>query len=273
MNTPERLQQLLSEYLESFVNLADGYDGTPGRSSDMEQVIDRYSALITDEGCQDAWERLEREAPGAAERLAEQLRSASARCVAIMEKYRALKFLNGEEDRTDYFRNIESCIEQEFGSFHVAPESRVVMVGAGSFPMTPLLIAKRTGAEVTGIDIDEEAVELGRRVVEKLGGGLRIHLTNAFVEQLEMLQDATHIIFSSTVSVKYELLERLHSLTRGRVVAAMRYGDRIKSLFNYPRRDVDERKWRLVETVPRPGQVFDVALYERVAGASSAQAG
>jgi len=42
---------------------------------------------------------------------------------------------------------------------------------------------------------------------------------------------------------------------------AMRYGDRLKSLFNYPMQPVNERKWRLVDSVLRPGQVFDIALY------------
>jgi ubiquinone/menaquinone biosynthesis C-methylase UbiE len=195
------------------------------------------------------------------------LRTKSAACVAIMEKYRALKLLSGNTDRSGYFKNIESCIEEEFGSFRVTAESKVLMIGSGSFPMTPLLIAKRTGAEVVGIDIDEEAVELGRKVVERLGSGLRIRLENALIEHLDVTKDATHIIFSSTVANKYDLLDQLHSLTNEQVIVAMRYGDRLKSLFNYPMREADARRWRLVETVLRPDHVFDIALYEKARSA------
>jgi histidine 2-aminobutanoyltransferase len=42
---------------------------------------------------------------------------------------------------------------------------------------------------------------------------------------------------------------------------AMRFGDRLKSLFNFPMLQVDQRKWRLVDTIRRPEQVFDIALY------------
>lgn len=263
MNNPAKLRRLMAEYLQQFASMANRFDGTTDRSSELETVIDDYSAFITDEGNREAWEQLERESCADFAQLVEELRKTSARCVSIMEKYRALKLLNGNAARTEYFQNIESCIETEFGSFQVSSGSKVLMVGSGSFPMTPLLIARRTDAEVIGIDIDEEAIGLGRRVTEMLGSGLRIRLEHTLIEQLEEARDLTHIIFSSTIAQKYDLLDRLHPLTNERVVVAMRYGDRLKSLFNYPMQQADERKWKLVDTLLRPDHVFDIALYQK----------
>ncbi|MBB6689995.1 class I SAM-dependent methyltransferase [Cohnella xylanilytica] len=262
--TIDRIRTELASYHDKFTTLAYRYDGTLASSEELETTIDRYSDFITDAENHSLWDRLERDSSDELHRLAAGLRRSSAQCVTIMEKYRALKLLGGESERTDYFQNIEACIEQEFGSFRVASDSRVVLIGSGSFPMTPLFIAKRTGASVVGIDIDEEAVELGRKVIDRLGRGLNIRLLGGSAEHHpEELRMATHLIFSSTVSEKYELLDRLHALTDRQVVVAMRYGDRLKSLFNYPMREVDGRKWRLVETVLRPEQVFDIALYRR----------
>ncbi|MED1783756.1 SAM-dependent methyltransferase [Brevibacillus fortis] len=267
MNSPEQLQQHLTAFLERFNHLADRYDGTIQHSSKLEKIIDEYSTFITDERNSDAWEKLEQLKVSKLYQLVEDVRKSSAICVAIMEKYRALKLLDGIADKTDYFQNIESCIEEEFGSFQVTVDSKVLMVGSGSFPMTPLLIAKRTGAEVVGIDIDGEAIELGRSVVERLGSGLPIRLEKEFVERLDVTKDATHIIFSSTVANKYDLLEQLHPLTNDQVIVAMRYGNNMKSLFNYPMREVDVRKWRLIETILRPNHVFDIALYQKESAA------
>ena len=114
-----------------------------------------------------------------------------------------------------------------------------------------------------GVDIDEEAVVLGRKVVDLLGIGLKIRLEKASVEEIDDVKEATHIIFSSTVEHKYDLLDQLHSLTNERVVVAMRYGNQLKSLFNFPMREVDEKKWKLVENILRPKQVFDIALYAK----------
>nr|WP_174806335.1 SAM-dependent methyltransferase [Paenibacillus humicus] len=255
----------LSEYADGFASLAAAYDGTAGSSAELEAVIDRYSSLILEPRNTLMWEELIRREPEETERLAYRLRERSALCVALMEKYRALKLLEGAENDSGYFRNIEACIEEEFGSFTVTPESRVLMVGSGSFPMTPLLIARRTGAQVVGIDIDPEAVELGRKVVSRLGPELPIRLEASSVEQLDGLSTVTHIIFSSTVPVKYELLERLHPLTGEQTVVAMRYGGGLKSLFNYPIRQAADSRWRLAESLLKPGRIFDIALYRKAA--------
>lgn len=74
----------------------------------------------------------------------------------------------------------------------------------------------------------------------------------------------THIIFSSTIPIKYDILNELYTLTNDEVVVAMRYGDDIKALFNYPSQATDETQWRCEELQTRPKQIFDIALYRKV---------
>ncbi|SFS52948.1 hypothetical protein SAMN04488601_1011396 [Paenibacillus sp. 453mf] len=252
----------LKEYLERFEVMSNKYDSTTRYSHELELLIDEYAAYITNPANRSMWERLEPE-----EELGElvlNLRRSSAFCVAIMEKYRALKLLSGSSEQSAYFINIESCIEQEFGSFQVSPGSNVLLVGSGSFPMTPLLIAKRTGAQVVGVDIDQEAIDMGRSVLNILGPEYNIRLAQTPPEELESLEDFTHIIFSSTVEDKFNIMDRLYELTSDQVVVAMRYGEGLKSLFNFPLQEVDKLKWKLEEHVLRPDQVFDIALYKKV---------
>ena len=257
----QELLLALTDYRQRFSALARGYDGSTRRAAELEQLMGEFSAFVTDERNQAPLTALEREAPAGFADLVADLRMRSARCAAVMEKYRALDLLDGRARSAGYFDNVESCIEQEFGAFELSSTSKVLLVGSGAFPMTPLLLAERVGASVVGVDIDVEAVELGRRVVRRLGDGLDIRLEHVPVEALPFTGEATHVIFSSTVGAKYDLLDQLHSLTRDEVVVAMRFGDRLKSLFNFPMRSVDQRKWRLVDTIRRPEQVFDIALY------------
>ncbi|HWO95894.1 MAG TPA: methyltransferase domain-containing protein [Bacillus sp. (in: firmicutes)] len=263
MITLENIQKDLIEFLDRFNDLAGRYDHTINNCPELEILIDDYSKFIINERNKEAWDQLELQESNDLNQLVVDLRKKSALCVAIMEKYRALKLLNGNAEMTEYFKNIESCIEKEFGGFQVTSESKVLLVGSGSFPMTPLLIAKRTGAEVVGIDIDDEAIKLGLNVVEKLGSELNIRLEKISVENLDCTKDMTHIIFSSTVESKYDILDQLYTLTNENVVVAMRYGDRLKSLFNYPSREVDGQKWKMVENILRPDHVFDIALYRK----------
>lgn len=263
MNKVESFQNKLIEFSEKFDRLAGRYDHTVNNSSELENLIDEYSKFVTNRSNHEAWDLLGHHDSNEFLQLVMDLRRKSAFCVAIMEKYRALKLHEGNAEITDYFKNIESCIEEEFGSFQLSSDSKVLLIGSGAFPMTPILIAKRTGAEVVGLDIDDEAIELGRSVVEKFSSGLNIRLENRLVENLDFTKQASHIIFSSTVENKYDILDQLYSLTNKHVVVAMRYGEQIKSLFNFPLKEVNAQKWRLVEQVRRPDHLFDIALYQK----------
>lgn len=228
---------------------------------ELREIIDDYSSFITNPDHEKYWLHLDSSTEIVT--LIEKLRANSSVCVKLMEKYRALKLLHENEEIADYFRNIEDCIEKEFGGFQITNQSKVLLVGSGAFPMTLLLIAERTGAEVFGIDIDDEAIQLGRQVVHKLGKHLPIQIYNKPVEDLAAIQQISHIIFSSTVSCKYDILEQLYDVTKQDVIVAMRYGDGLKSLFNYPMRTVDATKWQLVEQIMHPQSVFDIALYQK----------
>lgn len=264
MNDLDVFLKLLNNYLEKFNTLSGKYDRTINNYLELESLIDEYSSFIINTRNQKMWEKLQQQENCDLNQLIVSLREKSSHCVAIMEKYRALKLLSGVAEITDYFKNIESCIEKEFGSFQITSNSKVLLVGSGSFPMTPLLIAKRTGAEVVGIDIDDEAIELGLGVVERLGTGSNIRLEKVLVENLDFTKDATHIICSSTVKEKYNILEQLHTLTNDNVVVAIRYGNQLKSLFNYPSREVDKQKWNKIDDILRPDDVFDIELYRKV---------
>lgn len=264
--TTDEQQEMLSslhEYLQRFTALADQYDGSASGAAELEQVMADYSKFVTDASHEDAFGELELEQPPAFAELVTGLRAQSSRCAAITEKHRALQLLDGQVTSVGYFDNVEACIEQELGACPPTADSKVLLVGSGSFPMTPLHLARSTGARIVGIDIDAEAIGLGRQVVHLLGRDLPITLEHISVDALPFTGDATHVIFSSTVPVKYDLLDLMHPLTRDDVVVAMRFGDGLKSLFNYPMQEVDPKKWRLVETVRRPGHVFDVALYAK----------
>ncbi|MCH1867439.1 hypothetical protein [Nocardioides sp. CFH 31398] len=255
------LREVLEDFRRRFADAVASYDGSTRHATALEQATAEYAALVTDERHEAPFAALV--ADPDALTLVDDLRAVSARCAAITEKYRALRLLDGAEATTGYFANVESCIADEFGALGPTSASSVLLVGSGSFPMTLLHVAALTDAAVAGVDIDPEAVDLGRRVVGHLDPRADITIERREPDELEFARRATHVVFSSTIPVKYALLDRLHPVTRDDVVVAMRYGDGLKSLFNYPRQEVDPQRWRLAETVRRPGQVFDVAVYTK----------
>lgn len=257
--TAQEMRTALENFVPRFESAIGNYDGSTHSAQELDELLGEYSTFITHKPFAQEFSAFSTQ-PGS-EELIIRLREISARGVAVMEKYRALHLLAGQSRPAEYFLNIESCIAEEFGAMAPKADSKVLLIGSGAFPMTLLSTAQLTGASTYGIDIDDEAIALGRQVVQLLGEGLEIGLSERRIDELDDIGQVTHVVISSTVAAKYELLEQLHALTRKDVVVAMRFGDNLKSLFNYPSQPVDSRLWRLERTVCQPDQVFDIALY------------
>lgn len=131
------------------------------------ELMDEYSSFIINRDNEEQWANMKES--NEILLLTDNLRMNASVCVQILEKYRALLLSHEQEAVTDYFRNIENCIGKEFGDFEITSQSKVLLIGSGSFPITLLMVAERTGADVFGIDIDDEAIQLGNQVVNKLG--------------------------------------------------------------------------------------------------------
>ena len=263
MNDKTIMIQRLNDFLSTFrrFNASDKRDKI--MYHEMEYVIGEFSSFILDKRNVELWNSMECQADAALTMLAEQLRNQSAFCVWTLEKYRAIELQENRRDVAGYFRNIEGCIESEFGSFEITCDSKVLMIGIGAFPMTPLLIAKKTGAEIVGIDTDSEAVDLAKEVIAIAYKNARIAIEERKVDQLEFTRIATHIIFASTVKEKFAILKQLHPLTDNGVVVAMRYGNGFKSLFNYPLERINDSLWQIVNNISQEENIFDIALYKK----------
>ena len=192
----------------------------------LETLMDDYEFILNPiyEQQFNAWRDVEEKA-----QLIKSLQYITAQCVKQVEVIRARRLLDGQA--SGYFDNIEHCIDEEFGQCSIASNDKLLLVRCIS--MTLIQVAK-TGASVIGIDIDPQAVDLGRRIVNVLAPNEDITITDQKVSELKDIKDVTHIIFSSTIPLKYSILEELYDLTNENVVVAMRFGDGIKAIFNYP---------------------------------------
>ncbi|MGF7047337.1 hypothetical protein J2T13_001842 [Paenibacillus sp. DS2015] len=263
MTDQDMLIQQLNTFLSEFRQLNILNNKNVNNYSEMEKTIGHFTSFILSKKNVKIWEGIERQKDDNLAKQVAEIRKQSALCVWNMEKYRALEFQDNRQDIADYFSNIEACIEMEFDNFEITSNSKVLLIGSGAFPMTPLFIAKKTGAKVVGIDIDPEAINLSRIIVNLLNKNSNITIENCTVDQLEFTQKATHIVFSSTIKEKFDILKQLHALTNKDVVVAMRYGNGLKSLFNYPLQNVESSLWNVVKSTAHPENVFDTVLYKK----------
>ncbi|PHK50153.1 staphylopine biosynthesis enzyme CntL [Staphylococcus edaphicus] len=257
ININEQLEIYLKAFEQRYTEVVQNNENI----HKLEELIERYSGFVLDQQYQQAytsWLDIKEK-----QRMTQQLADISAKSVKLMEELRAQRLLNGEASTSQYFENIEHCINEEFGQCKVRANDKLLLVGSGAYPMTLIQVAKEIGAEVIGIDIDDTAVDLGQRVAKTLAPEANIHISNKTVAQLEDIDTVTHIIFSSTVPIKYQILDQLYALTNNQVVISMRYGNGFKALFNYPMEETNLKKWKCVHKQLRANQIFDVAIYRK----------
>ncbi|GGH50116.1 hypothetical protein GCM10008014_15020 [Paenibacillus silvae] len=173
-----------------------------------------------------------------------QLRETSVQALCEMEKYQSALAIENRLNVSEYIEILSQSVRSELRDFQLDPHSKVLFIGSGAFPLSALTIAHETGAEVVCLDIDPEAVEKGRKVADTWGLADRIVFSGRPIAELSFVSKATHIIIASLVRNKLDILNDLKGRIQLDTRILMRYGNGLKSLFNYPVEEELSDDWR-----------------------------
>ncbi|WP_440108812.1 nicotianamine synthase family protein [Paenibacillus sp. QZ-Y1] len=173
-----------------------------------------------------------------------QLRETAVQALCEMEKYQSGLAIEQRLNISKYIETLSRSVRNELRIFRISDSSKVLFVGSGAFPLSALTIAQETNAEIVCLDIDLEAVEKGKRVAETSGLGNKIIFSGKPLKELSYVGEATHIVIASLVSNKLEILNDLKETIQPRTQIMMRYGNGLKSLFNYPLEEDLSDDWR-----------------------------
>lgn len=80
------------------------------------------------------------------------------------------KLITGEAEIEEYplYERFRRLIGAEVDLAQVTSKDRLLFIGSGPFPISPILFSQFTGASVDCFDVSEEACETSRRLVDKL---------------------------------------------------------------------------------------------------------
>ncbi|MBU2898074.1 nicotianamine synthase family protein [Vibrio hepatarius] len=195
----------------------------------LQKKLDDLCAWIMTESIQDLSDELKHHPEH--DRQLKRLRETSIRALCVLEKHQSKCAKSHQLDITDYLNRLSNTVHIELDSASVTPDSRVLFIGSGSYPLSAFTIAKLTGAAVHGVDIDEHAVSMANDLDHDA-------LPTSFGCQdlLAEFHDfkPTHILVASLVEHKWEILNRLKPFLTPSHRVLVRFGNGIKSAFNYP---------------------------------------
>lgn len=190
------------------------------------------------------------------------IRDLSTKILGIIEKEEARKILedaNSCFQYGQYGEELKLTVKQEIHDYKMTSQDHVLFVGSGSMPITAFTIAKETGAEITCVDIDKEALDLSKKVAIKLGFPNIIFENDLFSLPLDKY---SHIIIASLVPLKCEILENIRKSIPVTTKLILRYGNELKELFNYPIYQKEIKTF--IKTVIRDRDfIYDTLLLEK----------
>lgn len=174
----------------------------------------------------------------------EQLRETSVQALCDMEKYQSGLAIKQLLNVSEYIEILSRSVRNELRDFRIGHQSKVLFIGSGAFPLSALTIAHETHAKVVCLDIDPEAVEQGRKVAETWGLGDRIVFSGKPLKEISFVNEATHVVIASLVRNKLDILNDLKEKIQSGTRIMMRYGNGLKSIFNYPLEEDLSDDWR-----------------------------
>lgn len=184
------------------------------------------------------------------------IREISTKALGMIEKEEAQKIISNEKSEFNYGEELELAVKQEIYDYDMKKENNILFIGSGAMPITAFTISKEIGAKITCIDIDDEALNLSRKVAKKLGIYNIEFEKNLF--NLD-LNEYSHIIIASLVPLKCKILEELRDVD-AKII--LRYGNELKELFNYPICQKEIKKYE--KTLIRDRNfIYDSLLLER----------
>ncbi len=190
------------------------------------------------------------------------LRYISCKALCNLEKYQAncLKF--NLEDEFRYTRTLEKKVLVESKKLGINKDSKVVFIGSGAMPISAFAIAESIGSEIRCIDIDNEAIELSSEISKLLKLDDLITFSKDSLNDLDYLKEASHIIIASLVEDKMKIVKEIKDYLNKEAKIVLRYGNGIKSVFNYPLDTCSISGWKLNELNDRES-IYETIVLEK----------
>jgi len=90
---------------------------------------------------------------------------------------------NFEKIANFYLEIYEDMIENELSMLDLPKCKKILVIGSGSLPVTPILIAKKTDADIIGVDIDKKAIKKSLAYIKKIGleNQIKLVLANGLI--------------------------------------------------------------------------------------------
>ncbi|MDN3632983.1 MULTISPECIES: nicotianamine synthase family protein [Vibrio] len=223
----------------------------------LQEKLDELSSWILQENPQAISKELE--VTPEHDRRIKQLRETTIKALCMLEKHQSQCAREHQLNLSEYLYQLSENTKIELKNAGIGNNSRVLFIGSGSYPISAFTISQFTGAVVHGLDIDEQAVTMANQLDLS-------HLSTTFsckdlITEFVSFRP-THVVIASLVEHKWELLKQLQPHLNRSHRILVRFGNGLKSAFNYPFNPNLIEGWG-TKLIPNDTAIYDTVLMER----------
>lgn len=223
----------------------------------VQECLDQLCDFICNPSHQDTWQR--HLGCGEVDRQLKKLRETAVHALCRLEKHQSECAKLHTLDMTQYLERLSISASAELKEAKIHQDSKVLFIGSGSYPLSVITISQLTGADVLGVDIDKKAVQLALRLSNM---SRKVSFTYEPLNEVLKRYTPTHVIIASLVEHKWEVLAQLRPLISESTCILVRFGNGIKSAFNYPFNPSLSLGWRNI-SLDNQHAVYDVVMMEK----------
>lgn len=227
----------------------------------LQNKLDFLSGFVVSEQGRQQWKDWGAEHD--VQHLTTGVRETSAKALCDVEKYQSRRIYDQHLNISKYSVNLTNTVKQEIRQFNITEQSKVLFIGSGALPLSAITLANETGAEVMCLDTDPEAIDLSERAAGRTSCRGPLYFSTRKSTELPFTKTATHIYIASLVKDKLDVLDHLSQVVNKKVKIMIRYGNGIKSLFNYPWDDQHIRLQSWKQTpIHLSNRIYDTVILE-----------
>ena len=153
--------------------------------------------------------------------------------------------------------------DEEIKIGNISDSKKVVHIGCGPVPSTSILIAKKTGASVTGIDKNPTAIKLARSIIHDLGYSKNIEIKHAEASDFNV-GDFDVILISHGIKPIDKFLKHISKTMKQDTIAVFRtFSSDYEELINTDYNLKDLFKIGKIATYEKHGSVISVGLFKK----------
>ncbi|WP_332697176.1 nicotianamine synthase family protein [Halalkalibacter lacteus] len=225
----------------------------------LRQKIDTLSSFVVSESNRMLWEKWGGDPE--VKKQTNNLREMIVQAICDLEKYESKQIIDQDINTGSYFKSLSEQVEVETKTYDINENSYVLFIGAGALPISALAIANKANAQMVciDIDIDEEVIPLAERVTTSFRLDSLVSFSNLKASSLPTIHKVTHVIVASLVKDKDGVISDLYGVLKPESKIIVRYGNGLKSIFNYPLEKNNSLLWNWRKR-ERKKQFYDTAL-------------